>query len=160
MSIAIGTYVRFLRNDGTALGNGTRNLQNFHQGDEPRTYDGVEYVYGAFGFSGSTVDADGANVEATLVMQVNELNLNFATEAANNFYLAQVRTVWLDPDTLDETNLRLEEMYTVVGFEHDNSRLGLRLSNPLDAFSANAPRRRLSQEMVGSLPTTGNISFI
>ena len=158
MSTAIGTYVRFLENDGSTPG-APFNLQNFHQG-ETRTYDGVEYIYGAFGFSGSTVDSDAANVEASLVMQINEVNLTFATTAANNFYLAQVRTVWLDPDTLDETNLRLEEMYTVVGFEHNNSRLSFRLANPLDAFSANAPRRRLTQEMVGALPSTGNISFV
>ena len=30
-------------------------------------------------------------------MQLNEVNLNCMT-AANNLYLAQVRTVWLDPD--------------------------------------------------------------
>ena len=157
MSTAIGTYVRFLDKDGGAPST-PYNVQNFHQG-ETRTYDGVDYLFGAFGFSGSTVDADAANVEATLVMQLNELNLNYATTAANNFYLAQVRTVWLDPDTLEETDLRLEELYMVVGFDHDNSRLSIRLGNALDAFSANVPRRRLTQEMVGALPSTGNISF-
>jgi hypothetical protein len=157
MSTAIGTYVRFLEKDGSAPLS-PYNVQNFHQG-ESRFYDQVEYLFGAFGFSGSTVDADAANVEATLVMQLNELNLNYATTAANNFYLAQVRTVWLDPDTLEETTLRLEELYMVVGFDHDNSRLNIRLGNSLDAFSANVPRRRLTQEMVGALPSTGNISF-
>ena len=158
MSTAIGTYVKFLQRDGTDPST-PFNLQNFHQG-ETRLYDQVSYVYGAFGFSGSTVDADAANIEATLVMQVNELNLNFATTAANNLYLAQVRTVWLDPVSLDETNLRLEELYAVVGFEHNNSRLSMRLSNPLDAVAANLPRRRLSPEMVGALPSTGNVSFV
>ena len=31
--------------------------------------------------SAAAVDADAANVEATLVMQLNEVNLNFATTA-------------------------------------------------------------------------------
>ena len=157
MSTAIGTYIRFLQRDGTQAPT-PFNLQNFHRG-ETRTYDGVEYVFGAFGFSGATLDSDAANIEATLVFQVNELNLTEATTAANNLYLVQVRTVWLDPDTLDETNARLEELYAVTGFEHNNSRLSLRLGSPIDAVSANVPRRRLTQEMVGALPSTGNISF-
>ena len=157
MSTAIGTYIRFLQRDGTEAPT-PFNLQNFHRG-ENRTYDGVEYVFGAFGFSGATLDSDAANIEATLVFQVNELNLTEATTAANNLYLVQVRTVWLDPDTLDETNVRLEELYAVTGFEHNNSRLSLRMGSPIDAVSANVPRRRLTQEMVGALPSTGNISF-
>ena len=76
-------------------------------GERRRFYDQTNYIYGAFGFSGAAVDADAANVEATLVMQLNEVEFNFATTAADNLYLAQVRTVWLDPETLDETNLRL-----------------------------------------------------
>ena len=158
MSTAIGTYVRFLQRDGSDP-EVPFNLQTFHA-NETRIYEAVTYLFGAFGFSGGAVDADAANIEASLVLQLNELNLNFATTAANNMYLAQVRTVWLDPDTLEETSLRLEELYAVVGFEHDNSRLSMRLSNPLDAVSANVPRRRLSPDLVGALPSTGNISFV
>ena len=158
MSIAVGTYLSFLTRGGVQPGT-PFNLQNFHH-DETRPYDGVDYIFGAFGFSGGTVDAEAANIEATIVMQVNELNLNFAVVACRDLYLARVRTVWLDPVTLDETNQRLDELYAVVGFEHNNSRLGLRLGSPLDAVSGNAPRRRLSQELVGALPSTGNISFL
>ena len=85
MSTAIGTYVKFLQRDGNNPPT-PFNLQNFHQG-ETRLYDQVSYIYGAFGFSGGTVDADAANIEASLVMQLNEVNLNFATTAANNLYL-------------------------------------------------------------------------
>ena len=157
MSTAIGTYVKFLQRDGSEPLT-PFNLQNFHQG-ETRFYEQTNYIYGAFGFSGGAVDADAANIEASLVMQLNELNLNFATTAANNLYLAQIRTVWLDPETLEETTLRMEELYAVVGFDHNNSRLSMRLSNPLDAVAANVPRRKLSPALVGALPSTGNISF-
>ena len=157
MSTAIGTYVKFLQRDGSEPLT-PFNLQNFHQG-ETRFYEQTNYIYGAFGFSGGAVDADAANIEASLVMQLNELNLNFATTAADNLYLAQIRTVWLDPETLEETTLRMEELYAVVGFDHNNSRLSMRLSNPLDAVAANVPRRKLSPALVGALPSTGNISF-
>ena len=158
MSIAVGTYLSLLTRDG-AQPPAPFNVQNFHH-NETRTYDGVDYLYGAFGFSGGTVDAEAANIEASLVFQVNELNLNTAVIACRDLYLARVRTVWLDPVTLDETNQRLDELYAAVGFEHNNTRLSLRLGSPLDAVSGNAPRRRLSQELVGALPSTGNISFV
>ena len=52
MSIAIGTYVSFQERDGTYTGN---DFQNFHAG-VTRAYDGRNYMYGAFGFSGAAVD--------------------------------------------------------------------------------------------------------
>ena len=71
-----------------------------------------------------------------------------------------VQTVWLDPTTLQETATNLSEVYAVTAFSHDNSRITLQLGSPLDSVSQNIPRRRLNQEMVGALPSTGNVSFI
>ena len=48
----------------------------------------------------------------------------------------------------------------VTGFEHDSSRLSLRLSSPLDAISGDVPRRRLTEKLVGALPSTGQIQLI
>lgn len=159
MSTAIGTYVSLLTRTGANPPN-PLNFQNFHNG-EARTYDGVDYLFGSFGFSGGTVDVDAANIEASLVFQVNDVNLTFAQTSSDDLYIARVRTVWLDPDTLDEDpTLRMEEIYAITGFEHDNSRLTLRLGSPLDAVTANTPRRVLTQEMVGALPSSANISFI
>ena len=73
--------------------------------------------------------------------------------------MLRIRTVWLDPDTFDETATFSEEVYQVVGFQHDGSRLSLDLSSPLDAVSGQAPKRVLTQYLVGSLPSTGQISF-
>ena len=48
----------------------------------------------------------------------------------------------------------------VTGFEHDSSRLALRLSSPLDAIGGDVPRRRLTERLVGALPSTGQIQLI
>ena len=48
MSTAIGTYVACQEPSGLT----PINLQNFHQG-ETRFYDQTNYVFSAFGFSGS-----------------------------------------------------------------------------------------------------------
>ena len=80
-------------------------------------------------------------------------------QAADERWLTEIKTVWLNPETLDETGTYSEELYAITGFEHDTSRLSVRLGNPLDAVSQNAPRRVLTQDLVGSLPSTGNINL-
>jgi len=52
------------------------------------------------------------------------------------------------------------DVFMITGFEHDNSRLSMRLGSPLDAISADVPRRRLTEPLVGSLPSTGQLSLI
>jgi hypothetical protein len=156
MSIAIGTYVSFEQRTGPVIVNA---FQNFHQG-ETRIYDGVSYMYAAFGFSGAAVDIQAANIQASLVFGVNDLILSLAQAAADQYYVARVRTVWLNPANFDETAVRLEEVYAVNAFEHDSTRLNMSLGSPLDSISQNVPRRTLTQRMVGALPSTGNISFV
>ena len=136
--LAIGTFVKLVT--GSQLPTGYA-FQNFHHG-ESRSFAGDTYMYAAFGFSGGTLDLEAGNVSASLVFAVNELDLVVFKEASDNRWLAEVNTVWLNPDTLEET-----------------SRLSVRLGNPLDAVSQNAPRRLLTQDLVGSLPSTGNINL-
>ena len=156
MSVAIGTYISFETADGTEVG---YNFQNFHRA-QTRTLAGRDYIYGAFGFSGAAVDINGANIQAQLVFAVNKLILDIATTGADNYWVVRVTTVWLNPDNFDETSTRLEEIYAVTGFEHDNTRMSMRLGSPLDAIDQNVPRRVLTRNMVGALPATGNISFV
>lgn len=119
-----------------------------------------EHIYAGFGFSGSTVDLQGSNVRASLVFAVSELLLNFIQQAADEQWIIRVCTVWLDPETFVETSAYTEETYQVVGFQHDGLRLSLDLASPIDAVSVQLPRRVLTQALVGSLPTTGQISFV
>ena len=153
--LAIGTYIRLLNANGSDTG---YRFQNFFQGDT-RTYNGQTYTFAAFGFSGGTLDLEAANISANLVFALNSLGLTIFTQAANDRWLIKLRTVWLDPDTLVESSTYSEEVYAVTGLEHDNSRLSVRLGSPLDAIRENAPRRSLTQQLVGALPTTGEISL-
>ena len=155
MTVALGTYVRLVDRDKAFTGYA---FQNFHVG-ETRSYNGTGYMYAGFGFSGGTLDLEAGNVTASLVFAVNELDLVVFKQAADSRWLIEVRTVWLNPDSLDETGTHSEELYAVTGFEHDTSRLSVRMGNPLDAVSQNAPRRVLTQRLVGALPSTGNINL-
>ena len=154
--IAIGTYIRFQLASGANTGYA---FQNFHA-KQTRVYEGIDYIYAGFGFSGSSVDLQGSNIRAALVFAVSPLLLNFIQQAADERWIIRIRTVWLEPDTHEETATFAEETYQVVGFQHDGSRLSLDLSSPLDAVSGQAPRRVLTQYLVGSLPSTGQISFV
>ena len=155
MTLAIGTYIRLVDRDKAFTGYA---FQNFHVG-ETRSYNGTGYMYAGFGFSGGTLDLEAGNVTASLVFAVNELDLVVFKQAADDRWLIEVRTVWLNPDSLDETGTHSEELYAVTGFEHDTNRLSVRMGNPLDAVSQNAPRRVLTQDLVGALPSTGNINL-
>ena len=156
MSTAIGTYIAFQTRDGVDL---NQNFQNFHAG-ETRTYGTRDFIFSSFGFSGTAVDIEAANIQASLVFPLSALGLSLFQNVANNFGVVVVQTVWLDPTTLQETATNLSEVYAVTAFSHDNSRITLQLGSPLDSVSQNIPRRRLNQEMVGALPSTGNVSFI
>jgi hypothetical protein len=154
-SLALGTYIALTTGKGVPTGYA---FQNFFHG-QSRLYDGMSYMFAGFGFSGSAVDVTAANITASLVFGVNQLDLNVFKMAADERWIAQVRTVWLDPDSLEETSTYLEEIYAITGFEHDTSRLSVRLSSPLDAVTSQAPRRTLNQALVGALPGTGSISM-
>jgi hypothetical protein len=153
--LAIGTYLELQTRTGSTTG---YRFQNFFAG-ETRNYNNADYVFAAFGFSGTTVDIQAGNVSASLVFSVNQLDLAVFTQATSEYWLASIRTVWLNPDTLEETETYSEEVYAITGYDHDTSRLAVRLGSPLDAIIQNAPRRNLNQKIVGALPTTGQISL-
>ena len=149
MSIAIGTFIELPG----------YNFQNFFQG-EIITWDGTDYGFAGFGYSGSSVDLDGGNIDAQLIFVVNELSLNMAKRAADRRAIVTIKTVWLNPETLVPERNFMEDVFMITGFEHDSTRLGLRLSSPLDAISGDVPRRRLTEKLVGALPSTGQIQLI
>ena len=153
---ALSTYISFIDRAGARVG---YEFQNFHA-EQARTYEGLDYLWAAFGYTGAAVDIQAANVDASLVFTVTDLMLAFAQQAADNEWLVRVWTVWLDPETLDETSDRLEEVYAITSWSHNRTELTLRLASPLDAQAAEIPSRVLSRKLVGSLPPSGTIAFV
>ena len=149
MSIAIGTFVSFR----------DYKFQNFFQG-ETVTWENLDYTFAGFGYSGSSVDLQGGNIDAQLIFAVNEIILGLAKNAADQRQVVTIKTVWLDPEQLTPRSNFMTDVFMVTGFEHDSSRLALRLSSPLDAISGDVPRRRLTEKLVGALPSTGQIQLI
>jgi len=155
MRVAIGTYIHFRLFDGGAT---DYAFQNFHQNDT-RIINGIPYMYAGFGFSGMSVSLEGSNIDAQLVFAVSDLLLSFIQQATDDHWIVRVNTIWLDPDTLNETTDFMQEVYQVNSFSTDNTRLSLQLGSPLDAVASQVPKRTLRQTLVGALPATGQISF-
>jgi hypothetical protein len=149
MGIAIGTFIKLPG----------YNFQNFFHGQNI-TWESVQYQFAGFGYSGSSVDLEGGNLESQLVFVLNELSLNMAKKAADERQIVVIKTVWLDPESLIPKSNYMEDTFMVTGFEHDSTRLALRLSSPLDAISADVPRRRLTETLVGALPSTGQVQLL
>jgi hypothetical protein len=149
MGIAIGTFIKLPG----------YNFQNFFHGQNI-TWESVQYQFAGFGYSGSSVDLQGGNLESQLVFVLNELSLNMAKKAADERQIVVIKTVWLDPESLIPKSNYMEDTFMVTGFEHDSTRLALRLSSPLDAISADVPRRRLTETLVGALPSTGQVQLL
>lgn len=152
--IAIGSYITIIERNGTPVVG--QAWQNFTQG-QVRNYMDTNYTYAGFGFSGGSVDLEAAAVSATLLFSLNQLDLNIFKEASNARKLIRIRTVWLDNDSLVETEQYSEDIYQILGFSHNLSTLSLRLGSPLDAIEAEVPRRRLTTALVGQLPSSGTI---
>ena len=114
--IAIGTFIELADS----------YYQNFFQGEKV-SWEGGSYMFSGFGYSGSSVDLEGGNIEAQLIFAVNDLSLNMAKNAADKRQIVTIKTVWLDPETLVPKSNYMQDVFMVTGFEHDSSRLGLRL---------------------------------
>ena len=112
-----------------------------------------------FALALDTLDLEAGNIQASLIFDLNPISLSVFEQAAREFWIAEIRTVWLDPVTFAEGAEHSEELYAVTGLSHNNSRLQVQLGSPLDAVTANVPRRVLTTSLVGDLPSTGQINL-
>jgi hypothetical protein len=153
-TVAIGHYMAF---EPLTESNGSVRFQNFWVG-KTATFDGNTYEFLPFGFSGITIDKQGANIDAALVFPNNALSRPWSVVSIRNHWLARVRTMILNPDNFDESP---QLLYTYVGEISsggwDDTQVNIKLNTVLDAVSQNIPRRVLNQSTVGYLPNTSNV---
>lgn len=151
MELAIGNFVTFTDN-----GVVRQRFQNFFI-SETVTYDSNQYGFLPFGFSGVTINKTGDNTDASLLLPNNTLSRNWAVEALNNRWLAHVLVMLLDPD--DRTSFTLMHQYygLVSSGNWKEAELNLTLNTVLDAVGAEVPQRRLTQKLIGNIPTSSGV---
>lgn len=151
MELAIGNFVTFSDNGAVR-----QRFQNFFI-NENVTYQGNEYSFLPFGFSGVTINRTGDNTDASLILPNNAISRNWAVEAMNNRWLAHVLLMLLDPD--DRTSFTQMHQYygLVTSGTWKEVELNLTLNTVLDAVGADVPQRRLTQKAIGAIPSTSNV---
>jgi hypothetical protein len=152
MDLALGNYlVLSTPRDGQKF-----YYQNFYIG-KTATFGGEQYGFLPFGFSGVTVNRTGDNVEAALVFPNNQISRAWGLKAVQDLWVATVLVLILDPD--DPTGGELLHTYVgqVSNGSWDETSLQLRLDTVLDAVGTDVPMRRLTQALVGAIPTSSNV---
>lgn len=155
---------------------GASYYQNFFVG-ETRNYNNIEYKFAPFAISGdvSTQGAEGGETE--IIAPANILIGAKMWESVTNRFLVEIRTVMLlgTPPEEEDGIPTWEEAQTVSidlqvcdGLSYTDAVPGetdavaifaLRLASPLNAVSGISPTRRLRDDQVGALPSSGGITF-
>lgn len=146
----------------TENGNGNYNFQNYWVNEDAQftsTEMGTNYTYGfmPFIFNGITVTKAGDNQPAALTFPNNELSRGWAETAIANNWVAYVHTVLVNPDNKTDTQLITKYVGQIVAGRWDASSLQLEMASVLDAVGNDVPRKRLTKQLVGSLPLTSNV---
>jgi hypothetical protein len=123
--------------------------------NQQRVYAGVTYNFAPFAVSSGGGARGGERSSANLVAGTDALSVNLFAEAVQNRYMLEIKTVSLDPLTFADEALVASEIWRVASYDMDTTRVVLKLTSPLDAVKAQAPRRTLSTALVGALPTSG-----
>jgi hypothetical protein len=131
------------------------HFQNFYIA-QIKQWQGIDFSFMPFGFSGVTVTADGENVEAQVVFPNNALSRDWGTVAVRDAWVVRARSLVVDASG---NPLYLLSRYVgqVTGASWDETALSLRTSSILDAVGNNVPNRKLNRNLVGALPVTDAI---
>jgi phage-related protein len=152
MELALGNYLDL----STQSGGKVYHYQNFYI-NKTATFQGRDYRFLPFGFSGVTVNRTGDNVEASLVFPSNQISRGWVVNAIEDFWVATVYVMILDPDNPDTPDLLNRYIGQVSTGGWNEIVVTLRLNTVIDAVGSEVPMRRLTQELVGAIPTSTNV---
>jgi hypothetical protein len=112
-----------------------------------------------FGFSGVTVTKAADNEPASLVFPNNALTRGWIETAVREYWICNVRTLLVNPSNKNDYRLLSRYFSQIVAASWDTQAVKLELASVLDAVGSDLPRKRLTQQLVGSLPVTANVRF-
>lgn len=156
--LAFGHYLT-LRSPTTL---GDYKFQNYWVGENAPFFNQttgarVDFGFLPFAFSGVTITKTGDNQPAKLAFPNNELSRPFATIAVQDEYLANIRTVLINPNDKEGYTLINQYLGQIVSAQWDSTALTLELAAVFDAVGTDVPRKRLTRQLVGHLPLTNRV---
>ena len=120
------------------------------------SYDGLSFDYLSFIYQGATKNRTGDNLEAQIVLSVNEISTGISRNAVNNRWHVRVYSATMTASGTVAKVLTVED-WIAASMAYDNQTLEIVLSSGIDAVGANAPTRVMTRKLVGNLPITANI---
>ena len=152
--IRLANFMQLYRMSGSS----ERNEGRYHNSmpGTTLTYDKTNYGYLSFIYQGAAKNRTGDNLEAQLLVSVNEISSNIAVNAVNNRWHVRIYSAVMTEDNKVSRVLTVEE-WIAASLSYDNEVMEVILSSGIDAVGANAPTRVLTRDLVGSLPITANI---
>lgn len=150
--IEICAYISFQANGTPVAGYAWQNLFV----GETRTYDGRPHASMGFRISDSAGARGGDRSQGRLTMNRNQLALNVLAEARANRWRLRADVVLCDVASKSDVRLLSRHLWRLGPIERREI-ITVTLTSPLDALRGDAPRRRLTTELVGQVPSTGQI---
>jgi len=129
--------------------------QNLFTG-QTRTYDGRAHVFQSFRISDSAGARGGDRSQGRLTLNRNQLALNVLAEARANQWKIRADVVLCDVAAGSDVRLLSGHLWRLGPIERREI-ITVTLTSPLDALRGDAPRRRLTEALVGQVPDTGQI---
>lgn len=152
--IRLANFVQLYRMSG----NSERNEGRYHNSmpGTTLTYNRTNYGYLSFIYQGAAKNRTGDNLEAQLMVSVNDISKGIAVNAVNNRWHVRIYSAVLNQNGGVSRVLTIEE-WIAASLSYDTETMEVILSSGIDAVGANAPTRVLTRDLVGSLPVTANI---
>ena len=137
--------------------NSSYSFQNYKVTNTKVTYDGNDYVFAPFSFSGAVSNLQGDNLDAGLIFVSNAVTRAWAKDAINNGWIGVVRVMLLKEDsTIDK------QLYSYTGKiasgGWDDTRIELSLNTVMDSVRGSIPGRRYTSQLVGEIPITAAVN--
>lgn len=150
--IAICAYISFQADGDPVPGYAWQNLFT----GQTRVYDGRAHTSMGFRISDSAGARGGDRSQGRLAMNRNQLALNMLAEARANQWKLRADVVLCDVAAGTDVRLLSRHLWRLGPIERRDIIL-VTLTSPLDALRGDAPRRRVTTELVGQVPDTGQV---
>ena len=155
-SLSIGNFLTLKKNGVVQY-----RYQNFYISETIYLTDTEWYFFLPFGFSGITINSDGADVSASLLLPNNTISRNWADEAIKEQWVGTVKVLLLNPDKTGDISTDYGQLSEYTGQINSGSwgqtNVALNMSTVLDSVGSDFPRRRLTQTLVGDLPVSNSV---
>ena len=162
-SYAFCNYIKFVEPSGSTYVDTSYYFQNFSV-NATRTRNTQTYSFAPFALSTGGGEKGGDRSSNVLGIGASTeigttIILNLFKQAVDQRWLLVVETVSLNITNFADDLLISTENWRVASYQMDTKVIKLQLVSPLDAVKSQVPRRKLNEELVGALPTTGQISI-